>query len=79
MNEEEIYLLVADALAIKANLPVEKRDAQTGSKIIKTILELNHHIDLMGNNLMGNNKNEHYYNLVECCYTYYRLFDDYIQ
>ncbi len=73
MDEKEIYLLIADALAIKANLPLEKKRAQTGSKIIKTILELNHLIDLM-----ANDKNEHYYNLVECCYAYYRLFDEYI-
>lgn len=72
MTQKELSLLVADIQVIKSELLANILAVETASKITKRIIKLNHDIDKM------NDKNEHYYNLVECCYIYYRLFEAFL-
>lgn len=73
MNEKELSNLITAGIIIKNDMSIGIRPMTTASILTTGILALNYAIDKM-----GNNKNEHYYSLIECCHSYYRMLDEFL-
>jgi len=70
MLQTDLELYNREAIQLDKQLSSGILTSEVASEIIKRIILLNHAIDLT-----KNNKDEHYFRVVECCHKYYRLTD----
>jgi hypothetical protein len=73
MTKNDLLVLIATGVSVKTELKEGNLNLSRAQILTKGILEMNYAVDQM-----VSDKNDHYYNLVECCHNYYRLLDEFI-